>query len=79
MRTDFLFPKTSFLTGLGSCFNIAGNYYSYNFSRTSQEADARAGRSDWAMVGMDIRESYLKFLRDYEKREKERHICLPNG
>lgn len=53
-RTNFLTPISSFLTGLGSCLSLAGNYYSYNTSTTPSEADARALYSDWAVIGNDI-------------------------
>ena len=53
-RTDFLVPKTSFLVGLGSIFNISGNYFDFNTSESGAEADSKAIESDWAMIGQDI-------------------------
>ena len=50
-RTDFLFPKDEFIIGLGSVFNIAGNYYLINYSK---DADVKALASDWGVVGNDI-------------------------
>lgn len=52
--TDFLTPTSSFMTGAGSAFSLAGNYYEYNRSRNPAEADARALRSDWEVAGQDI-------------------------
>ncbi len=54
-RTDLLFPMPSILSGLGTLFNIAGNYYTYNYSPTPYVADKRALESDWGMVGEDFR------------------------
>jgi len=54
-RTDFLFPTASFLLGVGSCLNIAGGYYQYNAANSDNEADLSALRSDWNVVGEDIR------------------------
>jgi hypothetical protein len=53
-KTDFLFPKTSFVVGIGSIFNVFGNYYKFNTSKTSVEADFKAIESDWGVVGQDI-------------------------
>jgi hypothetical protein len=60
--TDFLTPASSFLTGAGSVFALAGSYYSYNRSSTPQEADERAIRSDWAMIGQDIEQATRREL-----------------
>lgn len=53
-RTDFLFPKSSFFVGMGSAFNVFGNYYKFNTSKTPLEADFKAIESDWGVVGQDI-------------------------
>ena len=55
IKTDFLFPTPSFIIGMGSAFNLFGNYYHYNTLPTGEEADARALRNDFEMVGQDIR------------------------
>jgi hypothetical protein len=52
--TDFLTPTSSYLVGAGSAFSLAGNYFEFNGSRTPAEADARALRSDWQVIGQDI-------------------------
>jgi len=54
-RSDFLFPKTSFLIGCGSVFDIWGGYYSFNQSAVSGGDDERALACDWAMVAEDLR------------------------
>jgi hypothetical protein len=52
--TDFLFPKSSFLTGAGSIFNVKGNYYLFNFSKSDEEADSKALESDWGALKQDF-------------------------
>ncbi|MEZ5006960.1 MAG: hypothetical protein R2753_02280 [Chitinophagales bacterium] len=59
-HTDYLFSKSSFLDGLGSIFNISGNYYNFNYSKTEEEADSKAIKNDWGVVGDDIREAQNK-------------------
>lgn len=63
-RTDFLFPKSSFITGMGSIFDLTGNYYTFNTSKTASEADFTAIRSDWGMVGQDIEKSVNEVKKD---------------
>jgi hypothetical protein len=53
--TDLLFAESSFLTGAASAINIAGNFYQFNSSATEVEADHKAIKCDWAMVGQDLR------------------------
>lgn len=57
-RSDRLFVSPSFLIGMGSIFNIAGNYYSYNDSQDECGADSNAIASDWGAIGLDIRDAY---------------------
>jgi len=61
-RTDFLFPKNTFLSGMGSVLNIAGNYYEFNSSNTDMEADAFALRNDWECIGKDIKSAHSKLV-----------------
>lgn len=56
-RTDFLFPKSSFLIGMGSILNINGSYYNFKTSKTATEADFKAVESDWGVTGQDISDS----------------------
>ena len=53
-RTDFLFSRTGFLTGAGSVFNLAGNYYPFNSAESPEAADRRALAADWGVVGQDM-------------------------
>jgi hypothetical protein len=62
--SDFLFAQNSFLVGAGSAFDLWGSYFSYNTSRTANEADGRAIFSDWAMAGKDIQNAGAKIRRE---------------
>ena len=53
--TDFLVGRPSYLEGAARLFDFGGSLDTYNVSRTPQEADARALRSDFAMIGKDLR------------------------
>lgn len=64
-KTNQMFPRTRFLTGMGSVLNISGNYFNFNYSSNEQEADAVAIASDWGMIGQD-----LKSVLDSELRQK---------
>jgi len=42
------------LVGMGSVLNIAGNYFEYNYSESGIEADNKAIKRDWEMVGQEL-------------------------
>lgn len=65
-RSDYLFSAPSFSIGAGSVFNIAGNYFQFNYSHSDVEADAKAILSDWGVVGNDLLEA---------KEELERRVA----
>ncbi|MEQ1733108.1 MAG: hypothetical protein ABL940_05510 [Bacteroidia bacterium] len=54
-RTDFLFPKRNFWSGFSSVLNIYGNPNKFNSSKTGEEADCKAIKSDWEMIGEDFK------------------------
>jgi hypothetical protein len=55
MGTDFLFARPSFSGGMAAVMDLCGILVSeYNRSPTPQEADFRALRSDWTIIGMDL-------------------------
>lgn len=56
-RTDFLFAKSSFLSGMGSILDITGTYFRFNGSSSDQIADKVALESDFGAVGCDLREA----------------------
>jgi len=62
-RTDFLFPSPSFLIGASSIFNLGGNYFEYNLSKTDLQADLRALISDWLVIKKDFELAEKKFQK----------------
>jgi hypothetical protein len=64
IKTDFLTPASSFLSGFGSVLNIGGDYFGYNYSESPEEADEVAIASDWAIVGEDLRAALSEALSD---------------
>lgn len=52
--------------------NIGGNFFYYNYSRTPQAADGKAIRSDWQMVGQDIRNG----MKQYDPLQTELPLVL---
>ena len=68
-KTDFLFSKCTFWRGVGSVLNVPGNFYEFNTSNTSEEADNKALISDWENVGKDIKDAQKKI-------EKENYLKL---
>jgi hypothetical protein len=59
-KTTFLLPSVNFLTGMGSIFNISGNYYRFNTSNSGAEADCKALNSDWKNIGQDFYAAFEK-------------------
>jgi len=58
-RTDFLFPSGSILIGAATVFSLGGQSFIYNTSRGGFAADERATRSDWGVIGQDIRDAVI--------------------
>ncbi len=54
-RTDYLFPKRSFWSGVSSILSIFGDSNKFNISKSGEESDYEALKSDWEMIGQDIR------------------------
>jgi hypothetical protein len=61
-RTDFLFPKRNVLTGFSNVFSISGETTEFNKSNSGEEADSKAIRSDWEMIGNDLKEAIKKVV-----------------
>ena len=51
--SDFLRWRPSFLTGIASIFDFAGNLHRYEYD-SGPDADARALASDWQAIGDDL-------------------------
>ena len=54
-KTSLFFIRPTFFHGVGSIFNIAGNYFEFDYSSIGEETDKRAIENDWGVVGNDIR------------------------
>jgi hypothetical protein len=54
LKSDFLFARPSFMSGVGRTVDLFGTFDGYNRSNTPKEADTAALASDWGMVGQDI-------------------------
>lgn len=53
-RSSFLFSDSSFLTGMGRCADLFGEFDRYNRSTNGRVADAIATYNDWASVAEDL-------------------------
>jgi hypothetical protein len=65
MKTGFLFPTPSFLSGVGSVLDIFGRPGPFNYSRSGVEADCKALYSDYRMIGQDIEDAILVFVAEH--------------
>jgi hypothetical protein len=68
LHTDFLVADSSFLIGAAMIFNLGGNFPRFNLSATPAQADARAIRQDFAMIGQDIRDVAAQLEKEKEKQ-----------
>ena len=68
-RSDFLFPDTDFVTGMGSVLNIAGGYFDFAASKSENIADLKALRSDWGVIGQDIEAAFHECSEENETKE----------
>ncbi len=57
----FLFAVPRFVTGMAATLDMGGTLTRYNESRTSDEADYRALREDWKVVGCDLRDAMNRY------------------
>jgi hypothetical protein len=63
-RTDFLYSRPNVITSVGSVLSIAGNYYSFNFSQSPEEANNKAINEDWGVISQDLFDSFISVYRD---------------
>jgi hypothetical protein len=75
LRTDFLFAKPSFLSGVARILDLFGIFDAYNESRKPIEADASAMYADWRMIGQDIMDATQTFESEL-KEEKDKQLAL---
>lgn len=57
MRTDYLFARPSFLSGVASLFDFAWALNQYIEASTPEEADRIALAVDWGMIGQDLQQA----------------------
>ena len=69
MGSDFLFVTPTFLLGAASVLDIGGTLTGYNTSKSELEADTKAIRSDWQMVGHDICNALIDYKRQYAEEK----------
>ena len=65
-KSSFIFPNTSFLIGMGSVLNIAGNYFEFPIPETGENTDTRTISSSIA-PWQDL-EKYITLVPDSADR-----------
>lgn len=60
IQSSPLLSDRGLVVGMGSVFNIGGKYFDYSYSKSSENADFRAIKRDWEIVGKNLSESLLK-------------------
>lgn len=56
-RTSYFLKERGFFTGFSSILSLFGNSNMFNISESGEEADKKALRSDWEMIGQDFKKS----------------------
>lgn len=69
MGSDFLFAKPSFWSGVARAVDLGATFTNYNISPTEAVADERALRSDWRVVGEDLKKAIRQHDCDDVKRQ----------
>ena len=69
-KRNFLFARPSFLKGVGSILNIGATGKVYNSARSVAEADLKAIRSDWKIIGNDMREALDEYKTQTSAKPK---------
>lgn len=78
VSSGLLRRRPSFLTGLASIFDFAGNLHRYEYE-SGPDADARALASDWQAIGDDLWIAMGQFeeetgVRVLEKRRRGKSV-----
>ena len=63
IQTTSLFALPSFTSGIARVVDVGGKFASYDTSRSDEEADRKALRSDWRAVGKDIEDAMISLRR----------------
>jgi hypothetical protein len=66
LSSEFLVARPSFLEGVARILDFAGFMTEYNRSRTSEEADLHALRTDWAILGEDMRAAARATVKEWK-------------
>lgn len=66
-RSDYLFTRPSFIKGMSKLLAINGYNPQYNVSKSSVEADLKALKSDWLVVGNDMKGALDEYRRTKAK------------
>lgn len=65
-----LFPRPTFLTGVGRLLDWTGALNRRNASRSPAEADCRALASDWAFVGQHLIDAMVRVWDDLDDKQR---------
>ncbi|MEO2070790.1 MAG: hypothetical protein ABGW99_05565 [Zunongwangia sp.] len=63
-RTDFLIRKRNFWTGFSSVLDVFATKKKFNKSKSGKEADFKAIKSDWEMIGSDFKNAMRKIYSE---------------
>ncbi len=68
VTTHFLYAMPSFWSGWARIIDLGDTLTEYNQSLSPAQADYLALRSDWLVVGNDIRDAYQEALNATKER-----------
>ena len=63
-KSTFLFARPSFIGGVARVMDLGATMQIYNNSKTEDEADLKALKKEWEVVGEDI----LSAVKEYEQK-----------
>lgn len=69
--SDFLFARPSFSEGVARLVDFGGTLNTYNKSKNGAEADAKAMRSDWNVVGKDMKKAVTEFETKHSHKKNK--------
>lgn len=65
----FLYARPSFREGVARVLDMGDTLTEYNYSLTPQQADRLALRSDWMVVGEDLRHAMIQAARELRRED----------
>jgi hypothetical protein len=69
-RSDFLFARPNFLGGVATSIDLGATLVQYNESSSPEEADLRALKNDWCVVGEDMVVAIASFEESMVEQEE---------